>query len=68
MTCTYDPVPHIESAMHHCPECGAMVVGGFPHPDYDIELTDTDHAIIQGLACKWYPGYRGEDSAGHVDR
>lgn len=32
-------------------ECGEMVLAGVAHPDYDRELTEEDHAVIQGRAC-----------------
>jgi hypothetical protein len=35
MLCPYDPEtgPLSTQGMHHCPECGLMVVGGCPHPE-----------------------------------
>lgn len=35
-TCPYDPrtCPG-QVGMHHCPECGNMVIAGMAHPDYD---------------------------------
>lgn len=35
--CTFKPEMYKETpiGMFHCPECGEIVVAGFPHPDYD---------------------------------
>lgn len=37
--CSYDPT--LEKGqpigMFHCPQCGEMVVAGFPHPDYTFD-------------------------------
>ena len=49
------------------PEWGEMVLAGVPHPGYDREFDESDWAIIGGRACKWFPGYREEDSAGRID-
>jgi hypothetical protein len=42
-----------------------MVLGGFPHPDYERVLTDEDHAVIQGLAC-WIGNHSASCQAGDV--
>ena len=61
--CTFDPREMLCIGMAHCPYCGEMVLGGYPHPDYDRPFDESDYAIIEGRACKWHPGYHGEDSA-----
>ena len=37
--CSYDPEPLIgvPLGMHHCPNCGTMVVAGIPHGPVDVE-------------------------------
>jgi ribosomal protein L37AE/L43A len=52
MTCTYDPRDtRIEVGMHHCPECGEMVVAGCAHPATEqfapIETTNFDQARLR---------------------
>lgn len=33
-SCRYDPqVQHGALGMFHCPDCGIMVLSGYPHPD-----------------------------------
>jgi transcription initiation factor IIE alpha subunit len=46
--CSFDPEPleNIPLGMFHCPECGEMVVGGFPHPR---PLTDEDFKRLEEL-------------------
>ena len=35
--CSYDPMlAHPAVGMHHCPECGEMVIANVPHPDYSL--------------------------------
>lgn len=31
--CSERPEERINLGMYHCPDCGAMVLGGYPHPD-----------------------------------
>lgn len=39
--CSHDPRNTTGAiGMYHCPECGEMVIAGFPHVDYDIEAHD----------------------------
>lgn len=35
LVCSYDPTDY-PGGMHHCPDCGEMVLGGFPHPDWRL--------------------------------
>lgn len=37
--CSYDPEPLIgvPIGMHHCPECGDMVLAGFKHPKHHFD-------------------------------
>jgi predicted RNA-binding Zn-ribbon protein involved in translation (DUF1610 family) len=41
--CSYDPEPlkDIPLGMFHCPDCGEMVLAGFPHPRDRKELVST---------------------------
>jgi len=36
--CSYDPskLIGVPMGMFHCPECGEMVLAGYPHPDYSL--------------------------------
>lgn len=63
--CPHDPrVPPWDGrSQYHCPACGEMVLGGFPHPDHDRELDEADLAVIEGRACL-YP--RRDDDATDV--
>lgn len=38
MACEFDPTkpPYDTLGQFHCPLCSEMVVGSFPHPDYDV--------------------------------
>lgn len=34
--------------MHHCPECGKMVIAGVPHPPYwDFDLDDENDRRVE---------------------
>lgn len=39
--CTHDPTTVAGPiGMYHCPECGEMVIAGFPHPEEDSNETE----------------------------
>lgn len=63
MKCSYDPVPVPGCvSMHHCPECGELVIAGIPHPDYDKELTEEEWKVIsvEAQKCETCGAARGE--------
>lgn len=40
LVCSYDPTDY-PGGMHHCPDCGEMVLGGFPHPNWRLLEDET---------------------------
>lgn len=36
--------------MYHCPDCGAMVLGGLPHPDLCRRCLDRKHPMFDGVS------------------
>jgi hypothetical protein len=67
--CPHDPVTRLGLAigMYHCPDCGLMVVAGFPHPaierdaegEFQYAITEEDWGQIDRLC----PGPHHADSA-----
>lgn len=45
--------------MFHCPECGEMVLAGYPHPDYDEVFSILQRKIKRNLSYDVY--YYNED-------
>lgn len=69
--CSYDPEPlkNVPIGMHHCPQCGEMVLAGYKHPDHtmDCPMFDVEYwkyfykKSAEDNGCEWIVDTDGQE-------